>query len=266
MNIPLDYHMHSTYSEDGSSAPEQMCRQAILLGIPEIGFSEHWDVGPNEKNPRFFQPEPWFEELERLRTLFSGKLIIRAGVEIAEPHLYVQETAEVQKRVPFDYVIGSVHWVGSNFMFDEHYFRQHTADEVYTRYFSELERMVRQADIDIVAHLDIPARTAIPILGYDPLRYKDQICNILKIIIHRGLALDVNAVGFRKPSQNLMPDPQILNWFSEMGGKNITLGSDAHETSQVGLHLGSALKTIHPLGLTRVTRFELRHPQHIPIP
>ncbi len=28
---------------------EVMCHRAVTLGIPEIGFSEHWDVSPYEK-------------------------------------------------------------------------------------------------------------------------------------------------------------------------------------------------------------------------
>jgi histidinol-phosphatase (PHP family) len=110
--IPLDYHLHSFFSEDGVSSPESMCQRAIQLGIHEIGFSEHWDVGPYEKNPYFFQPGSWYAELERLRILFSGKLTIRAGIEIAEPHLYQKPAREILTSIPFDYVLGAVHFVG----------------------------------------------------------------------------------------------------------------------------------------------------------
>ena len=264
MNIPHDYHMHSTFSEDGSSSVEEMCNQAITLGIPEIGFSEHWDVGPYEEHPRFFQPEPWETELGRLRDLFRGQLVIRLGLEVAEPHLYPLETAEVLVRVPFDYALGSVHFVGANFMFDEKFFRLHTADEVYPAYFSEVEKMLETADLDILAHLDVPVRTAKPIFGYDPIRYEEQILRILRKVIDRNLALDVNAAGLRKPSQNLMPDPQILKWYAEMGGKRVTLGSDAHQADQVGLHLQTALETLRAVGLTHVTRFSGRKGQLIP--
>ena len=92
---------------------------AIQAGVREIGFAEHWDVGPYERHPRFFNPKPWYDELEHLRKQFSGQLIIRAGVEIAEPHLYAQETREVLELAAFDYVIGSVHFVGEDFMFDD---------------------------------------------------------------------------------------------------------------------------------------------------
>ncbi len=261
--IPLDYHMHSRYSEDSKDTPEAMCHRAIALGIPEIGFAEHWDVGPYEKNPRYFQPEKWYSEIERLRSLFSGKLTIRAGVEIAEPHLYPQAAAEILTRAPFDFVLGSVHFVGSNFMFDEGYFRSHTADQVYRAYFAEVENLLETADLDILAHLDIPVRTAGPILGYNPALYEEEIRRILGKVIDRDLSLDVNAAGLRKPSHNLMPDPQILKWYAGMGGGRVTLGSDAHSAAQVGMHLDKALEAIRQAGISRITGFEKRKPHFV---
>jgi histidinol-phosphatase (PHP family) len=265
MKIPHDYHMHTRFSEDGDDTLEEICRRAVELGIPEIGFSEHWDVGPYETKPRFFKPEPWYAELERLRGLFAGQLILRAGIEIAEPHLYPQETIEVLGRVPFDYVIGSVHFVGENMMFNGEYFQTHTADEVYGDYFAELDRMVRTAELDIVAHFDIPARTGKPIFGYEPARYEEKICSALKTCIERGLALDVNVSGLRKPSQIIMPDPLILKWYSEMGGQRLTLGSDAHRVREVSLHLEKAIEAIRAVGIDHLTQFEQRQARLLPI-
>lgn len=263
--IPLDYHMHTTFSEDGADSMEAMCQRAIELGVPEIGFSEHWDVGPYEKNPRFFQPESWFTELNRLRDLLADQLIIRAGIEVAEPHLYPNETAEILTHNPFDYVFGSVHFVGRNFVFDEANFRAQSADDVYKSYFTELELMIKTADIDIVAHFDIPARTGKPIFGYDPARYETQIRSILGMIIKRNLALEVNAGGLRKASKNLMPDPLILKWYAGMGGERLTLGSDAHAADQVGLHLDTALEAVRAAGFSHLTQFMRRKGYQIPI-
>jgi histidinol-phosphatase (PHP family) len=263
--IPQDYHMHSNFSEDGTSSPEEMCRQAIALGIPEVGFAEHWDIGPFEKNPRFFKYDAWYEELDRLRKVFHGQLIIRAGIEIAEPHLYPQESAEVLKQIPFDYVIGSVHFVGPNFMFDDEYFKKHTADEVYPAYFAEVETMLETADMDILAHLDVPMRTAKPIIGYEPARYRKQIEAVLRKAIERGIALDVNAAGLRKSVKSLMPDPVILQWYAALGGRYLTLGSDAHAADQVGLHLEKALQAIRAAGIKELTRFESRKKSTSPI-
>jgi histidinol-phosphatase (PHP family) len=263
--IPFDYHMHTTFSEDAEDSLETMCLQAIKLGLPEIGFSEHWDVGPYEKNPRFFRPEAWAEELNRVKVLFAGRLTIRAGIEVAEPHLYPQETAEILTHVPFDYVFGSVHFVGDKFVFDEANYRNQNADEVYGAYFTEMESMLRTADLDIVAHLDIPARTGKPIFGYEPFRYETQIRRILGIILERDLALEVNAGGLRKASRNLMPDPLILEWYAGMGGKRLTIGSDAHACAQVGLHLNAALEAIRSAGFTHLTQYMGRKSRQIAI-
>jgi histidinol-phosphatase (PHP family) len=263
--IPFDYHLHTLFSEDGEDSLEAMCQKAIEIGIPEIGFSEHWDVGPYEKNQRFLKHGPWFVELKRLRDLFGRKLTIRAGIEIAEPHLYPQSSAEILAKVPFDYVLGSVHFVGKNFIFDEAYFQAHTADEVYQPYFAEVETMARTADIDILAHFDIPVRTGKPIFGFDPVRYETLIRDILQTVIDRQLALEVNTGGLRKPAQNLMPDPLILEWYAGMGGERLTIGSDGHSVNQLGQQLDSALEAIRAAGFSHLTKFEERRARQIPI-
>ena len=257
--------MHTNFSEDADDSPEAMCRRAIELGVPEIGFSEHWDVGPYETKPRFFKPEPWYAQLEHLRRLFAGQLLIRAGIEIDEQHLYPQATTEVLARVPFDYVIGSVHFVGPNFMFNGEYLQTHSADEVYNNYFAEMEQMVRTAELDIVAHFDIPARSGKPIFGYEPARYEEKIRSALNTCIERGLALDVNVSGLRKPSQIIMPDPLILQWYAEMGGQRVTLGSDAHRLPEVSLHLEKAIEAIRAVGIMHVTQFEQRKARLVPL-
>jgi histidinol-phosphatase (PHP family) len=263
--IPLDYHMHTCFSEDADDSLEAMCLRSIELGLPEIGFSEHWDVGPYEIKPRFFQPEAWFAELQRVRLLFADRLTIRAGIEIDQPHLYAKEASEILRRASFDYVIGSVHYVGENFMFNGEYFHTHTADEVYGDYFDEMGRMLRSADIDIVAHFDIPARAGIPIFGYDPARYEAKIRLALKTCIERGLALDVNVSGLRKPARNIMPDPLILKWYAEMGGGHLTLGSDAHRVAELGVNLEKGVEAIRAAGIGHVTQFEQRKPKLIPL-
>jgi histidinol-phosphatase (PHP family) len=257
--------MHSNFSPDGDDTPEAMCRRAVELGIPEIGFTEHWDPNPLDSSPGFLQVEAWFAEIERLRAVFAGRLTVRAGIEIDEPHVFPESAAAVLQRAPFDYVIGSVHFVGPQFMFDEDYFRKHTADEVFEPYFAEAGRLARAADFDVLGHLDIPARTALPITGYDPRRYESAIRSILKVCIERGLTLDVNAAGLRKKAHNLMPDPIILGWYAEMGGRRVTLGSDAHCIGEVGLHLDAALEAVRAAGIRNVVQFERRQARLISI-
>ncbi len=265
-SIPLDYHMHSRFSSDSQAGVEEMCRKAIELGIPEIGLSEHFDLHPREPKPVFYQPDAWWAEIEAVRSRLDGRLTLRAGIEIGEPHRFPREVAQLLGDYPYDYVIGSLHYVGDDFMFDENLLASRPADEILLAYFNELEVMTRQPQFDILGHLDVPVRNA-KILwgGYEPQRYERLIRAVLQNCIDRKLALDVNAAGLRKPARNLMPDAAILRWYVEMGGQYVTFGSDAHSVDQIGLHLDQALQAVRQAGLKSVAQFERRQARLLPL-
>src|SRR3989304_2564730 len=176
-----DYHVHSNFSCDCQATMAEMCRSAIAKGIPEIGFTEHYDLHPNEGCRDWFKLDEWAAELEKCRVEFGGQLTIRAGIEIGEPHIFQTETQAMLKRYPFDYVLGSLHWVGVETIFDPGYFRRRTQDEAFTAYFVELERLTRIGEFDILSHFDVLIRAWGEMGGqYDPLEYEDAIRPVLR--------------------------------------------------------------------------------------
>ena len=245
----------------------EMCRVAVERGIPEIGFSDHFDLHPLDECRGWFKPATWWPEIEACRRQFAGRLVIRAGLEIGEPHLFQPEVQALLSTLPFDYTIGSLHHINDHFMFDEDYFRRVPAEAVYQEYFSELEAMTRTGGFDVLGHLDIPTRTAFSIYGeYEPQRYEGAIRAVLQNCIDRGIAIDLNAVGLRLPIGRTFPGLEILRWYTEMGGERISLGSDAHRPEHVGAHLETTLQIARTAGLSHITQFELRQAKLIPIP
>ncbi len=267
ISIPLDYHLHSNFSSDSQVTIPEICSAAIQRGIPEIGLSEHFDNHPREKASHdHFRPEAWWNEIEQVRKKMDGRLTVRAGLEAGEPHRFPNETSALVEKYPFDYIIGSLHYVGELFMFDQDYLTCHSKDEVLEHYFIELEEMTRHPIFDVLGHFDLPVRNAGHLWnGYDPSDYAEFIRPVLKHCIDHGIALDVNVAGLRKPAQNIMPDPKILVWYREMGGERVTLGSDAHAAEQVGLHLDQAVHAIQAAGLKWVTQFEQRQARLLPM-
>ncbi len=258
MMIPHDYHLHSNFSCDGKATLAEQCASAIAKGIPEIGLTEHYDLHPLESCRDWLRLDEWAIELDRCRAAFAGRLIIRAGIEIGEPHIFQAERQAIARRYPFDYLLGSLHFVGDVTVFDAAYF-QRPADEAHRLYFEELERMTRVGGFDVLAHFDVQVRTAFNFYGeYDPRRYEAFIRPVLKNCIERGIALDINTKGLRSKSQRLMPGIEILTWYAEMGGERITLGSDAHRPHEIGLDLEVALNAARAAGLKYVTMFEQR--------
>ena len=243
-----------------------MCESAVRKGLPEIGLAEHFDLHAREPKPVFYRPEAWWKEIERVRKSLDGRLLLRAGLEIGEPHLFPEEARTLLDRFHYDYVIGSLHYVGDELMFDNRLLERKGADGIMQPYFAELETMTRDPQFDILGHMDVPVRNGGTIWkSYDPRRYETTIRAVLRNCIDHGIALEVNSGGLRRPANNLMPDPQILRWYREMGGQLVTLGSDAHAPADVGLHLDQALKLIRETGWGFVTRYERRQPSLLPL-
>lgn len=255
MPLPQDYHMHSAYSCDCQFPMAAMCQAAVERGIAEIGFTEHFDQHPGEaEHCRNFQLAAWAEELERCRGEFAGRLTIRAGIEVGEPHIYAAEARAVLERYPFDYVLGSLHWVGGDSIFDLGYFQARPAAEAFGLYFAELARVARTGDFDILSHLDVPVRTAFAAYGrYDPREHEGGIREVLRACVERGLALDINTAALRRRAKLLNPGVEILRWYVELGGERVTLGSDAHRPDQVGAGLEAALDAARAAGLKHLT-------------
>jgi histidinol-phosphatase (PHP family) len=122
-------------------------------------------------------------------------------------------------------------------------------------------------DFDILGHLDIPGLTAKQIYGlYDPSRYEQAIRAVLGNCIQRGIVLEINTQGLRKPGHMLSPGVEILRWFVEMGGESMVPGSDAHTADQMGMHIESIFSLAHQVGFKTYTTFKKRIKQIYPLP
>ncbi len=244
----------------------EMCEAAIEHGVPEIGFTDHFDNIPADECARFFKLEPWAAELAKTRAQFEGRLKVRAGIELGEPHRYAAECNAILAAYPFDYALGSLHWVGDEIIFDKNFFRR-PAKEAFGLFFEELERMTRVATFDILSHFDVPVRVGFDVYGYyDPKEHEDAIRPVLKNCIERGLALDINTRALQLAAKALTPGLDILRWYAQMGGERITFGSDAHRPVRVGEGIETALAVAKEAGLKYVTLFEQRQAQLQPLP
>lgn len=256
--IPIDYHIHSEFSCDCEESMEAMARAAVAAGIRQIGFSDHFDPIPLDYCHGYLRPEAWWQALDECRELFADSLSIRAGVEIGEPHRFRQQASELLDKHAWDYVLGSLHWVGEQVVFGSKYFER-SPEEAYSDYFRELEKMVTEGDFDILAHMDVVKRYGFDNYGsFDPSAYEQEIRAVLRIAAQRGLAIEVNTSTLRRPVAETAPDLPILRWFHEEGGQHVTLGSDAHHVEHVGYGLQQALNNLQKAGFTQLTGFELR--------
>jgi histidinol-phosphatase (PHP family) len=256
--IPQDYHVHTHFSCDAEASMERMCLAAIRVGVQELGFSDHFDLHPNEPFREYLDLESWWESYEVCKQKFSGELTLRAGVEVGEPHRYPRRVETLINAHPWDFVLGALHWVGDRCVFDHAFFEQDETS-TYRQYFSELERMVDEGQFDILAHFDVVKRYGFEYFGeFQPKLYENRIRSILDHLVKRDLTLEINTSTLRRSIQQPSPNRIILTWFREQGGRSVTLGSDAHTPQDVGFGLRAMWDMVRSIRFDGVARYELR--------
>ena len=257
-----DYHVHSSFSADSESSMDEQCRAAIGAGIRQIAFTEHEDYNPGDFTSFYFKHEDYMRTLVRCRKQFGRHLIIRAGIEVSEPHVYKERAAAVLNKFDWDFVLGSLHWVHARH-------NCYLADwvdafggwrEAYCAYFVEMQTLAAEGDFDVLAHIDYPSRYAPPEIyaQYRIEDFEDVVRPILAHVVARGKGIEINTSALRRGLAHPNPPGIVVNWYREMGGTILTLGSDSHNPRHTGARLVDAIGLARAAGFTRLATFERR--------
>lgn len=258
--IPHDYHMHSEFSIDCEVSVAERCEQAIALGLAEICITDHWDYHPLEPSRDYYQAEAYFAEVQRCREIYDDRVQLRAGVEIGEGHMFLEQAQALTGTHPYDFVIGSLHWVGEGMVMDETYFYEGREQrEAYETYYSELLAMVEVGGFDVIGHLDVPKRLGFVKYGsYTSADYEEMIRAVLAKAIERGIGIEINTGTARRSVGVFSPPLDVLTWYRELGGEILTIGSDAHYADQMAFRFDEVPEMLAAAGFRAVTCFEGR--------
>ncbi len=255
-----DCHMHTRFSTDSDAPLEKMAEQALKLGMKRICVTDHYDM--EYPGGEFsLDTASYLKELEALGERYAGRLEIRRGVELGlQPHLGQSIRAYIRTH-PFDYVIGSVHLVGGLDPYDRDQYPG-SDRELYREYFAcTLENIRSVTGFQALGHLDYVVR-----YGYGREKeysyraYADVIDEILRELICRGIALEVNSGGLKYGLGFPNPHPDVLKRYRELGGELVTVGSDAHRPEHVGYGFSQVREILLDCGFQYFAEFSRRKP------
>jgi histidinol-phosphatase (PHP family) len=270
----LDYHLHSTCSVDGISTIAQYCRRAAEQGFIEIGFCEHVDFDLRDDSYGFFDYALFRRQIEGQRERYGDSLTIRAAIEVTYQASLEEEIRGFLRGKEVDYVIGSVHLVEDGREWAmiseegkcERYFAQRSVCEAYQLYFAEVRRAVESSLFDFIGHLDLAKRYGVRYYGpFDLSLFAAEVRQILRLAVEREAGLEINTSGLRQAPHETYPGLEVLRWYRELGGRILTIGSDAHSAKDLGKGISDALGLAREAGFEAVTLFEKREPQRLSI-
>lgn len=260
--LPPDYHMHTPLCRHATGEPVEYARRARDLGLTEIGFTDHSPMARDD-----------FDNWSRWRMLFSElddyitavelarrevpEVTIRIGLEVDFVPGHEKWIQQLAERHEWDFFIGSVHYLTSDFAVDDPKDIPKWKDldpfKVWQSYFGLLTQAAGSGLFDIVGHADLPKK-----FGIRP----ERDCSILfedflGAVARTGIAIELNTAGLRKDCKEIYPSRQIL----EMAFARrvpITFGSDAHAPEEVGADFDAAVQLAVDVGYQSSIRFEKR--------
>ena len=239
--------MHTKYSADSEMKATEAIAKAQNLDFGVV-FTEHFDYDLPGDIDFTFVPEDYWKEYEPLH---SDN--VRLGVEIGMEEVARQPAAEFLKRAPFDLVIGSIHLVDRLDLYYPEYYVGKDKETAYHKYFTVMAEEAAIGDFDVLGHIDYICRAA----PYDDPEidyafFKADIDEVLKIVVERGKVLELNTrrLNTRRGLKELVP---IYSRYKELGGKYVTIGSDAHKVEAVVNYFDIAIDFAHELDLRIVT-------------
>ena len=264
MIIRCDYHVHSRISPDGHSPMTEMCDAALLNGLTEIAFTDHYEcysMGVRSRNFDEACADRYFAELEECRKAYDGRIRVLAGVELGQSHLNRDEALRLLSR-PYDYVLGSVHKLG-NVDLSLIRLTENSRDLIGDTYYEYLYEMAVSGEYDCIGHLDyFKKQCAKCSVGYSFERYESRVRDILNVVIERGKGLEINTACLDSvpgpAAEETMPDMDILRIYKELGGSIVTAGSDAHRADRIGYGFERAAEKLKKAGIDHLSRYRRR--------
>ena len=272
-DLPLDAHLHTTLSPDSDVVIDVYAAAALERGIAELAITDHVDFEPGA--PAFGYAT--FEDRERMVRQAAERwgpqgVAIRFGAELTYDRQWEADIRHHLERHSYDFTIGSVHdrvdsvygpsrvraWVEGRSLAD-----------IVAPSFTEVEAAARSGLFDALGHLDVVKRYLHPYVSKETLADAGELYEpILHALLETGTALEINTSGLRHPVGETYPSAAIVRRFRELGGRAVTVGSDAHRAEHFGFGLADGYQYAIDAGFAALT-FRRGHapvPVDIPAP
>lgn len=265
--ITTDFHMHSSISADSDAPMNSMIESAIDKKIKHICFTEHLDLDfPECYGMDFtFDIEQYFKTVKRMKEFYKNDIEIFYGIELGVmPHLADRYNTIISQH-DFDFVIASSHLVDYKDPYYPDFWNNITYKQGYRMYFQTILDNIDAFDnFDAYGHLDYIIRygdKSNRYIDYD--EFSELLDAILKKLIARNKALEVNTAGYKYGLSEPNPNRHIIEKYLEFGGRLITIGADAHAPEHVGYDFQKAELLLKNLGVREYAYFKKRKPVYV---
>jgi histidinol-phosphatase (PHP family) len=256
-----DYHNHLERGTLTLDYLKKFTDAAKKQDIEHFGISEHAyhfyqtsDILRNSwvDERRFYDMDDY---VKLFKEAWSNDINVKMSIEMDYTPGKHKEMERFIRSYDFDYVIGSIHWIG-DFGIDLAEYRKEWDKrdifEVYQSYFDQVVTLAESNLFDIIGHLDL-----VKIFKYvpdDETFLMEQYDRATTALAQSKTCVEISTAGLRKPTQTLYPDQKLLQMCHDKKIP-IVLSSDAHVPEHVGADFDQALLLARDVGYKEIMTF-----------
>jgi histidinol-phosphatase (PHP family) len=257
--------VHSYYSFDNDQSIEAYLIVAREKKLSSFVLTDHIDLNYlDEGKDLTFDISKQHEELARLQIIYPEIHFLK-GVEIGYKPSELVRIENILSSYDFDLVNLSLHESDGMDYYMKDEFVKRGVRSVLDVYFQRLLDMVNNYEnYDVLSHIDFGFKTAFLLDNSVKLKdYEEILKKILLIIINKGKVLEINT-----KVQMFLPIDHtryLLRLYKNLGGKELTLSSDAHDKNRLCGDFDKYIKIIKEEGFTHLVRFIKRNKSFLSI-
>ena len=246
MNI-IDCHLHSDMSIDSREDMENYIKLAVENGDKYFITTEHANIIDDKENPycHMVPIETIMAKTEEMHQKYADKIDVLFGIEIGWMEAVHDFEVEFSHRYPFDMVILALHGRPAG----------ETVDQRFDNYLSQCCQAVETfGNFDTFAHTDYVLRY----IGHTDLeKHKEKLTRLFASLIAQDKALEINTKQL--PDENAIERMDyMVGLYTSLGGKKLTIGSDAHSVPVYKNGFDTAIDIIKKHGIDSVYLYKQR--------
>ena len=268
----MNLHTHTHHSPDARDTVAERVSAANAAGLRYMAVTDHVEI--NRYYPaEYYHAEETDEFFYNGKGVFEGSvaetleeaarcapLVLLTGAEIGQIPQDTEKAALIYNDPRTDIILGSVHELPGR---PDFYFLDYAKEDIpalVTAYFEEVLRTAQTDCYDVLAHLTYGLRYLPNRRAYDLTPHLELIDEVLKTVIRKGKAIELNGSGLRKPQPYIDPDLILVKRYRELGGKYLTISTDAHDTQFVTFGIDLLEDMARTAGFSRLTVFQKHEP------
>jgi histidinol-phosphatase (PHP family) len=245
MALDSDFHSHIV-----RSSPTQMIQSAHEKGIHVLGLSEHDFQMYEARSPLEHMPleGPMLTIPEYFASVKAASkhapIEVRVGLEVDFVPGKNEAIQQPLQDHPWDFLIGSVHEVDGHLFEREQFLSCEEGQQRWLRYYELLRGAVNSGYFSLISH-PVRMRTANP---YIPDTLDDELQHLAAEATRNNVALEINGYDLRSY-------PTLVRRLAQACVDQhtpISVGSDAHNPTQVAQSHKATTSLLRDLGMTMV--------------